>query len=55
MRIFILLGSKNSVGKKASWWRVSGNSRGVAILLGRSGVWVVCQSTSELSEVGDKS
>ena len=39
MRIFILLRSKNSVGKKAYCWRVSENSGGVAILLGRSGVW----------------
>ena len=38
MRIFILLGSKNSEGKKASGWGVSENSGGVAILLGRSGV-----------------
>ena len=40
MRILILLGSnENSVGKKAYCWEVG------------SGVWIVCHSTGELSEV----
>ena len=39
-RIFIMLGSnESSVGKKAYCWGVG------------SGVWVVCHSTGELSEV----
>ena len=60
MRIFILLGSKNSVGnsytaeEQLSCWKVSSRLSGekaYSCLEKSSEVWVVCQSTGELSEV----